>query len=97
MSEANGDSSKDGASVQDAPNQMQSEARLHAPNPVTVPPTNGEQQLEADKQFEKAREALPPIEKMIVLPDFEVWAKRVLSEVAWNYYRSAADQERCND
>ncbi|KAF2821154.1 FMN-linked oxidoreductase [Ophiobolus disseminans] len=31
---------------------------------------------------------------MIVLPDFEVWAKKVLFEVAWNYYRSAADQER---
>jgi L-lactate dehydrogenase (cytochrome) len=97
MPEVNASSSEDGASVRDALYQLQSEACLDAPNPVTVPPSNGEPPPEADKQLEKAREALPPVEKMIVLPDFEVWAKKVLPEVAWNYYRSAADQERCND
>lgn len=32
---------------------------------------------------------------MIQLQDFDYWAQKVLSQVAWAYYRSAADQERC--
>lgn len=34
---------------------------------------------------------------MILLQDFELWAPKVLSEAAWAYYRSAADQERCEE
>lgn len=81
--------------VRDAPNQLQSEAHIDAVNPVTVPPTNGEHSPGNDEELRRAREALPTVDKMIVLPDFEDWAQNILTDVAWNYYRSAADQERC--
>jgi L-lactate dehydrogenase (cytochrome) len=42
----------------------------------------------------RAREMMPPVSDMVVLQDFELWARRVLNEVAWAYYRSAAGQER---
>ncbi|RYO37681.1 hypothetical protein AA0111_g2631 [Alternaria arborescens] len=80
--------------VRDAPNQLQSEAHIDAVNPVTVPPTNGEHSPGNDEELRRAREALPTVDKMIVLPDFEDWAQKILTDVAWNYYRSAADQER---
>ena len=42
-----------------------------------------------------AREKMPAAEQMLLLQDFERWAEQVLSDTAWAYYRSAADEERC--
>jgi hypothetical protein len=42
----------------------------------------------------RAREMLPPVSDKVILQDFELWARRVLSEVAQAYYRSVAGQER---
>lgn len=44
---------------------------------------------------QKARQELPPAEKMYLLEDFEPWAEKVLSGAAWAYYRSAAEHDRC--
>ncbi len=46
-------------------------------------------------QGQRAGEAMPPVDRMILLPDFDFWAERVLTDIAWAYYRSAADQEKC--
>ncbi|KAF2117651.1 FMN-dependent dehydrogenase [Lophiotrema nucula] len=52
---------------------------------------------DCEAQRQRAREAMPPVHGMVLLQDFEFWAHKVLSEVAWAYYRSAADQERSYD
>lgn len=50
-----------------------------------------------EEQRQRARKAMPPVQRMIILQDFESWAQNILSEAAWAYYRSAADQERCEE
>ncbi|KAH6681172.1 mitochondrial fmn-dependent dehydrogenase [Plectosphaerella plurivora] len=69
----------------------------HCLGPVdesTMPAVEEEALLsEADLQRQKSRDAMPAAEDMLLLDDFEVWAEKVLSEMAWAYYRSAADSE----
>lgn len=48
-----------------------------------------------DEARQTAREAMPPVEDMLLVQDFESWAERVLTNVAWAYYCSAADHEAC--
>lgn len=38
---------------------------------------------------------MPHADNMLLVEDFEHWAERVLSNVAWAYYRSASDYEIC--
>ena len=49
---------------------------------------------EDDLEREAARMEMPPASDLLMLQDFEDWAERVLTNTAWSYYRSAADEER---
>jgi L-lactate dehydrogenase (cytochrome) len=62
---------------------------------TTLPLIEEEELTEAEKAQRAAREAMPPAEDMLLVQDFEGWAEQVLSNVAWAYYRSAADHEVC--
>lgn len=79
----------------DALNKLPPEARLGPVDPATLPPPTEKIPTANEAQRQQAREAMPPVHRMVLLQDFEFWAHKVLSEVAWAYYRSAADQERC--
>lgn len=62
---------------------------------ATLPEAEEEELTEAEMAQQAAREAMPPAEDMLLVQDFEGWAEHVLSNVAWAYYRSAADYEVC--
>jgi L-lactate dehydrogenase (cytochrome) len=63
-------------------------------DPATLPEISEDDELsEEDQRRQDARNEMPPAEEMLLLQDFEGWAERVLSSVAWAYYRSAADHE----
>ena len=65
-------------------------------NPQSLPHSSRETIINTvDAQPERARAVMPPAKSMVLLQDFEYWAQRVLSDAAWTYYRSAADQEKC--
>jgi L-lactate dehydrogenase (cytochrome) len=84
-------------------------AKLHAPGtlsslppslclgPVdveTLPyPADDLSMTEDEKRRQDAREMMPAPEAMHLVQDFEYWAERVLDDMAWAYYRSAADEE----
>ncbi|KAG6883348.1 hypothetical protein C0993_006663, partial [Termitomyces sp. T159_Od127] len=48
---------------------------------------------EDDKRRQALLDTRPPLEEILNLHDFEAVAKKVLSEKAWAYYSSAADDE----
>ncbi|KAI9159160.1 LOW QUALITY PROTEIN: (S)-mandelate dehydrogenase [Paramyrothecium foliicola] len=48
---------------------------------------------EEDIARQEARDAMPAVEDMLLVDAFEAWAEKVLSSVAWAYYRSASDYE----
>ena len=62
---------------------------------MTLPKLQEEELTEAEKAQRAAHESMPPAEDMLLLQDFEDWAEKVLTSVAWAYYRSAADHEVC--
>lgn len=64
-------------------------------DPATLPAIEEVELSEEEIKRQEAREEMPGPESMLLLSDFEVWAERVLSNVAWAYYRSAADHEAC--
>ncbi|KAG9052599.1 Cytochrome b2, mitochondrial precursor [Serendipita sp. 407] len=49
--------------------------------------------VEEQTRIKRAREAIPPVAAMVNLYDFEKIAKKVLSNTAWAYYSSAAEDE----
>ncbi|KAG8818680.1 Cytochrome b2, mitochondrial precursor [Serendipita sp. 401] len=49
--------------------------------------------VEEQARIKRAREAIPPVAAMVNLYDFEEIAKKVLSNTAWAYYSSAAEDE----
>lgn len=75
-------------------NKMPPQTRLGLVDQATLPPPEQKAPAADEAERQKAREEMPPAHGMTLLPDFEVWAQKVLSTVAWAYYRSAADQER---
>jgi len=81
----------------DALSKLPPEARLGPVDMATLPPPTEKVLTATEAQRLRARKAMPPVHEMVLLQDFEIWAHKVLSEVAWAYYRSAADQERCEE
>lgn len=81
----------------DALSKLPGEASLGPVEAATLPPPTENILTANEAQRQRAREAMPPAHRMVLLQDFEFWGHRVLSEVAWAYYRSAADQERCKE
>ncbi|PYH92062.1 L-mandelate dehydrogenase [Aspergillus ellipticus CBS 707.79] len=49
---------------------------------------------ETATKLQTLQTTIPPVETFLLLQDFEDWAQRVLTDTAWAYYRSAADEER---
>lgn len=64
-------------------------------DPATLPEVEDEVLSDEDIARQQARDEMPAVENMLLLDDFEAWAEKVLSTVAWAYYRSAADHEAC--
>lgn len=64
-------------------------------DPTTMPAMDEIEMSEEEISRQEARDEMPEAESMLLLSDFEVWAERVLSNVAWAYYRSASDHEAC--
>lgn len=63
-------------------------------DPTTLPNEEEDDILsEEDIARQEAREAMPAADDMLLVEDFESWAEKVLSSVAWAYYRSASDHE----
>lgn len=63
---------------------------------ATLPDIEDETLLsEEEIAQQQARDAMPAVEDMLLIDDFESWAEKVLSNVAWAYYRSASDYEAC--
>ena len=62
-------------------------------DPLTIPEPEFTEPTEEEKRIETARKALPPVDAMFLLDDFELWAEKVFNGTAWNYYKSAADRE----
>lgn len=60
---------------------------------TTLPAIEDEELSDEDIAREEAREEMPEAADMLLLNDFEIWAERVLTNVAWAYYRSASDHE----
>ena len=81
----------------DALSKLPPEERLGLVDPPALPPPTEKVLTTNEAQRQRAREAMPPVHRMVLLQDVEFWAQKVLSEVAWTYYRSAADQERCEE
>lgn len=78
------------------PNALESlptEYCLGPVDPATLPEISDDELSEEDQKRQDARDAMPPAEEMLLVQDFEGWAEQVLSNVAWAYYRSAADNE----
>jgi L-lactate dehydrogenase (cytochrome) len=83
-----------------APNalsKLPAEAHLGPVDPATLPPPTDKIPTADEAARMRARAAMPPAHGMVVLGDFEYWARKVLSGAAWAYYRSAADQEKTYD
>ncbi|KAM0750645.1 mitochondrial fmn-dependent dehydrogenase [Meredithblackwellia eburnea MCA 4105] len=75
---------------------LDSSSRLGPVDPSTIPYL--EEVLSPEELLRQAaREEMPVAENIFLLQDFEDWGQRVLSSTAWNYYRSAADEERTFD
>jgi L-lactate dehydrogenase (cytochrome) len=77
----------------DALGTLPTEYCLGPVDPETLPAQEEEELSEAEQLRQQARENMPPAENMVMVQDFEDWAQKVLSETAWAYYRSAADEE----
>ncbi|CAI6094090.1 unnamed protein product [Clonostachys chloroleuca] len=77
----------------DALGTLPTEYCLGPVDPETLPAQEEEELSEAEQLRQEARENMPPAENMVMVQDFEDWAEKVLSETAWAYYRSAADEE----
>jgi L-lactate dehydrogenase (cytochrome) len=78
----------------DVLNTLDSEWCLGPLDPLTLPREEKIVLTEPQLVRQAAREGMPSVESMHLLQDFETWAERVLSDTAWAYYRSAADEER---
>jgi len=72
------------------------DARLGNVDTATLPPPTEDTTI-SEVQRLRAREVMPPAHGMIQLQDFDYWAQKILSQVAWAYYRSAADTERSTE
>ncbi|KAF2014515.1 hypothetical protein BU24DRAFT_493107 [Aaosphaeria arxii CBS 175.79] len=70
------------------------ECLLGRVDPDTLPAEEEKVVTDEELARELARQEMPAAQNMLLLNDFEHWAQRVLSETAWAYYRSAADEER---
>ncbi|KAL8827641.1 MAG: hypothetical protein Q9170_006933 [Blastenia crenularia] len=81
----------------DTLNESPPEVRLSPVDPAPLLSRMEKMPGANEVQRQRTREAIPPVYRMVLLQDFEFWAHTVLSEVAWAYYRSAADQERSYD
>lgn len=78
----------------DALKMLPPEAYL-GPVDLTTLPEPGEKELtKEEEERQAAREIMPPAQNLLLLQDFEDWAQIVLSDTAWAYYRSAADEEK---
>lgn len=66
-------------------------------DPTTLPKQNVDDMLLSEEEIarQEARDAMPAAQDMLLVQDFETWAEKVLSSVAWAYYRSASDHEAC--
>ncbi|RSH80772.1 Cytochrome b2, mitochondrial precursor [Saitozyma podzolica] len=77
----------------DALDILAPEAHLGPVDPLTMPEVEDLGPTDEEKRIEQARKSMPGADAMLLIDDFEVWAEKVLSGTAWNYYRSAADRE----
>jgi hypothetical protein len=73
---------------------LDSEWCLGPLDPLTLPIEEKVVLTESELARQAARDGMPSVESMLLLHDFEIWAERILSDTAWSYYRSAADEER---
>ncbi|KAH9208505.1 cytochrome b5-like heme/steroid binding domain-containing protein [Leptodontidium sp. 2 PMI_412] len=64
-------------------NKMPPQTRLGLVDRATLPPPEQKAPAADEAERQKAREEMPPAHGMTLLPDFEVWAQKVLSTVAW--------------
>lgn len=63
---------------------------------ATLPDAADEEILsEEEAARQEALDAMPAAEDMLLVDDFELWAEKVLTNMAWAYYRSASDYEAC--
>lgn len=62
-------------------------------DPATVQIVQADQESEKDRKRRLARENLPSLGSVLNLDDFERIAESILSDQAWAYYASAADDE----
>ena len=62
------------------------------PNHVSAPLATGETPEDIERK-EELRQALPPLESLINLYDFEYLASQILSKQAWAYYSSGSEDE----
>jgi L-lactate dehydrogenase (cytochrome) len=73
----------------DALDILAPEAHLGPVDPLTMPEVVDLGPTDEEKRIEQARKGMPGADAMLLIDDFEVWAEKVLSGTAWNYYRSA--------
>ncbi|KAJ0120017.1 Cytochrome b2 [Diaporthe amygdali] len=66
-------------------------------DPATLPANGQKEATEDERRQSAAREEMPSAQNFFLLQDFEQWGERVLSNMAWAYYRSASDEERSFD
>ncbi|ETS76812.1 hypothetical protein PFICI_12199 [Pestalotiopsis fici W106-1] len=66
---------------------------MGAVDPATLPEPKDQIPTEDELQRAAARKSMPEAHAFHLLQDFEFWAERVLTNTAWAYYRSAADEE----
>ena len=79
----------------DALGKLPPEGCLNPGYSATLSPLTEKARATDEAQRQLAREAMPAAQQMVLLQDFEFWAQKVLSGMAWGYYRSAADHEKC--
>ena len=65
--------------------RLPSEARLGSVDPETFPPSTEKVHTASEVQRQQAQELMLPVHEMVLLQDFDYWAKKVLTEVAWAY------------
>jgi L-lactate dehydrogenase (cytochrome) len=75
----------------DALDILAPEAHLGPVDPLTMPEVEDLGPTDEEKRIEQARKSMPGADAMLLIDDFEVWAEKVLSGTAWNYYRSAGE------
>ncbi|GAD97197.1 hypothetical protein CNBD2850 [Paecilomyces variotii No. 5] len=78
----------------DALESLPSEACIGPVDRATIPVLDDTSLTEEEIRRQEQGEKMPPVDDLFLLQDFEDWAERVLSQTAWAYYRSAADEER---